>query len=101
MGDVIDMRPDRFLHELRETGKWDIACTKSGMSGAEVEQLCQINSKFDLAQIECHLEFIEEKLIEIVAEQVTRLHDWRKANYTQTRTVMLESWFKRHTPDHG
>ena len=59
---VIDIRFDRFLRELRETGCFEISAKKSGMTISEVEARCKQNPKFDLAAIECHLEFLEEKL---------------------------------------
>jgi len=61
MGDVIDVRPDRFLREMREHGDWNKACQTSGMSIAELNELCRSNIKFDRAFVECHFEFLEEK----------------------------------------
>ena len=61
MGDVVDVRPDRFLREMREHGDWNKACQHSGMTIAEMNDLCHSNIKFDRALVECHLEFLEEK----------------------------------------
>lgn len=64
MGDVVDARPDRFLRAMRDHGQWHKACEESGMTSSEVEGLCADNPQFDLAQIECQLEFIEDSLIQ-------------------------------------
>ncbi len=61
--DVIDMRYDRFLRELREHGSWKIASEKSGLPEAEVSAACVENPKFDLAQVECQLEHSEEFML--------------------------------------
>ncbi len=61
MGDVVDVRPDRFLREMREHGDWNKACQTSGMTVEELNDLCMANIKFDRAFVECHLEFLEEK----------------------------------------
>jgi len=62
MGDdvVVDIRPDRFLREMREHGDWNKACQLSGMTISELNDLCRSNIKFDRAFVECHLEFLEE-----------------------------------------
>ena len=61
MGDVIDVRPDRFLREMREHGDWNMACHKAGMTLVELNDLCRSNIQFDRAFVECHLEYLEEK----------------------------------------
>jgi hypothetical protein len=62
VGDVVDIRPDRYLRELREHGDKLKALTASGMSQAEFDNICSNNVKFDRAQVECHLEFIEDSI---------------------------------------
>ncbi len=69
MGDVVDVRPDRFLREMRNHGDTLKALAASGMSRAEFDSVCSSNLKFDRAQVECHLEFIEDT----VQAQVRRL----------------------------
>ena len=61
MGDVIDVRPDRFLREMRDHGDWTKACQASGMNIKELNDLCRSSIKFDRSFVECHLEFLEEK----------------------------------------
>ena len=61
MGDVVDVRPDRFLREMREHGDWGVACWASGMTIKELNDLCRSNIKFDRAFVECHLEYLEEQ----------------------------------------
>ena len=62
MGGVVDIRPDRFLREMREHGDKLKALTASGMSQAEFDSICSSNIKFDRAQVECHLEYFEDHL---------------------------------------
>ncbi len=61
MGDVIDVRPDRLLREMREHGEPNTACQKAGMTMKELNDLCRADIKFDRAFIECHLEYLEDK----------------------------------------
>ncbi len=69
MGDVVDVRPDRFLREMRDHGDTLKALAASGMSRAEFNSICSSNIQFDRAQVECHLEFIEDQ----IQAQVRRL----------------------------
>ena len=71
MNQLIDLRPDRFLRELRETGDLDIAATNAGMAMDEVHSLMASNRKFDLSCVECFLEYNEEQVIEIIQEGIT------------------------------
>lgn len=80
MGDVVDVRPDRFLREMREHGDWNKACQASGMTIIELNDLCRSNIKFDRAFIECHLEYLEEKS---QAEMQKRLKAARMFAYRQ------------------
>lgn len=61
MGDVVDVRPDRALREMREHGDVDKTCQAAGLTHDELNDLCRSNIKFDRAIIECQLEFLEEK----------------------------------------
>jgi len=80
MGDVVDVRPDRFLREMREHGDWNKACRRAGMNSQELTNLCCSNIKFDRSFIECYLEFLEEKL---QAEVRKRLQAARTLAYEQ------------------
>ncbi len=62
MGDVVDVRPDRFLREMRDHGDVVKALAASGMSRVEFDTLCSDNLKFDHAQVECQLEFFEDEI---------------------------------------
>ena len=63
MGEIVDVRPDRFLREMREHGTVDKACEASGMAKAELESLCRADRKFDLTQVEVFLEFMEDTMM--------------------------------------
>ena len=60
VSNIIDIRPDRFLREMRDHGDWNKACQNAGMSITELNNLCRANIKFDRAFVECHLEYLEE-----------------------------------------
>ncbi len=85
MGEIVDVRPDRFLREMREHGNVVRALAASGMSRAEFDNLCSSNLKFDRAQVECHLEFIEDQ----VQAQVRKL-------LRATRTAVYSMLEARH-----
>lgn len=99
-GEVIDLRPDRFLREMREHGSTDQACMNSGMSYAEFEDLCKSNIKFDRAQVECFLEHIEDKIMTVARK---RLGDARTKVYAQLRQrhggTLLGTFGKRGAND--
>ena len=78
MGDVIDVRPDRLLREMREHGDWDKACQFAGMTMKELNELWHSNIEFDRAFVECHLEYLEE---EAQAEMQKRLKAARTLAY--------------------
>ncbi len=61
MGELIDVRPDRALREMREHGDVDKTCQAAGLTTDELNELCRVNIEFDRAIIECQLEFLEEK----------------------------------------
>ena len=80
---VVDLRPDRFLRAMRETGCWADAAKAAGMSTEEVEQTCAENPKFELSAIECQLEFIDEQLIRTCEKEIEKL--WRNKNLKMIR----------------
>jgi hypothetical protein len=90
MGEVIDVRPDRFLRELREHGNANTACKNAGMPREELEALCRANTQFDLAQVESYLEFMEDAMM---AETRKRLG--------HIRASAISAWKGRHevSPD--
>ncbi len=61
--EIIDVRYDRFLRELRDTGSWKIASVRAGLTEDEIQARCEEIPKFDLAQVECSLEHSEEFMI--------------------------------------
>ena len=99
-GEVIDLRPDRFLRELREHGSMGKACINSGMSIAEFNDLCASNIKFDRSQVECYLEYFEDT---IMTEARVRLGKVRIAAYAELQKrhgiVVPGNFEKRGTDD--
>jgi hypothetical protein len=85
MGDVVDVRPDRFLREMREHGNVNEACKAAGLPRAELEDLCRVNTKFDLAQVEVYLEFMEDAMMAEARKRVASLRDYS-----------LKEWQARH-----
>ena len=85
MDNVVDVRPDRFLRAMRDTGSWPDAAKASGLSAQDVEQICRDNSKYDLAVIEAHMEWLEDRIM-------TQARDHLK----QAREIHMEGYKKRH-----
>ncbi len=83
-GEVIDLRPDRFLREMREHGSLVKACANSGMSHAEFDDLCRSNIKFDRAQVECYLEHFEDT---VMADAQQMLKAARDQAYAELRAM--------------
>ena len=81
-GEVIDLRPDRFLRELREHGSLGKACINSGISIVEFNDLCKSNIKFDRAQVECFLQHFEDTVMAVARKQ---LGDARIKVYAELR----------------
>lgn len=81
MGDVVDVRPDRFLHEMRDLGDFAQAAAKAGLSTAEAEGLCKSNSKFDLAVIEAHLEYLEDEMGKQVRAKLAEAREHHMTGY--------------------
>jgi len=91
MGDVIDMRADTFLRAMRETGSWEASCKQAGMTSEEVEELCK-DSKYDLAQIECQLQFIED----LYGVTLEKLKSDSKIQLKNLRDTSMNSYRERH-----
>ena len=99
-GEVIDLRPDRFLREMRKHGSLAQACMNSGMSHAEFSDLCKSNIKFDRAQVECFLQHIEDEIMAVARKQ---LGDARTKVYAELQlrhgTVLPKTFGKRGAND--
>lgn len=96
--DVIDMRPDAFLRAIRDTADWQAACDKAGFTLDEVEKLCAENPKFDLAQVECQLEYHEEQIIAATEAAIDAARANRDRQIKSLRENSLKKWRERH-PD--
>ncbi len=59
---VVDIRPDRYLREVREHGDMGEAARKAGLTADELNELLQL-PKYYRAIIECVRERREEQLI--------------------------------------
>lgn len=84
---VVDLRPDRFLREMRDTGDFGKAAANANLTVADAEALCKENAKFDLAVIECHLEFLEEKM-----------NEQRREALEKARAAHMNGHMLRHPP---
>ena len=62
MSNVVDIRPDRFLRELRDYGDVNKACDAAGLPFSELTSLCVANIQFDRAYVACYLEYLEEAM---------------------------------------
>ena len=73
MGDVVDVRPARYLREMRDHGSAVLASKNSGMPQADLEEHCRVDPTFDLCVIESYLEFIEEAMITETYKRLGRI----------------------------
>ena len=92
---IVDLRPDRFLRAMRETGNWIAACEQSGLDSNEIEKLCRKDEKFDLAQLECQLQYHEEQIIEATEQAIKQAREQRRARIQKMREDALEEFKKR------
>lgn len=99
MGEVIDVRAHRFLQEMREHGSWKDACVGSGMSPAEVERLCTINPKFDLAQVEAQLEHVEGVYASKIEAVITKARADCFVVVNSLRRQAMLAYRERHKED--
>jgi len=83
---------------MRDTGDWAKACEQSGMVTEEVEKLCADNPKFDLASVECQMEFIEEQMIEQTEAAIALTRQKRAARIAELREKAMADFKTRH-PD--
>ena len=96
MGEVIDVRANRFLQEMRKHGSWKDACAGSGMSTAEANNLCSINSKFDLAQVEAQLEYIEKTYTQRIEDVITKARSDCVVMVRSFRIQAMKTYHERH-----
>ncbi len=96
MGEVIDARPDRFLREIREHGDWVRAIDRAGMASEEIESLCASNRGFDLAVVECQLQYVEETLTGTVEKAIADLRAARITKLAKIKETTMREFFKRH-----
>jgi hypothetical protein len=94
--DIVDIRPDRFLRVMRDTGDWYESCKQSGMTSEEVSMLCQDNPKYDLATIECQLEYHEEQMIKVTEQAIERLRVERTERFNALRQQAMHDFHARH-----
>ena len=71
--ELIDLRPDRFLKEIRDHGDTVQACTAAGFSPEELEELLQSVPKLRFTAHECLLQYAEEQVLEQQAKKRERI----------------------------
>lgn len=92
---VVDIRPDRFLRAMRDSGDWIGSCQAAGLTSAEAEALCQENPKFDLSLVECQLEYHEEKIIEATEKAFDTVRAERAQEIQGLREQAMRAYNKR------
>lgn len=95
MGDVVDVRPDRFLRAMRDTGDWAKSCEQANLTSDEVSALCG-NPKYDLAVVECQLEHHEERLIEATEKVIEQARAQRQERINTLREQAMAGFRSRH-----
>lgn len=94
--EVVDVRPDRFLRAMRDTGDWAKACEQAKLSTEEAEKLCSDNPKFDLASVECQLEFIEDQMVQQTEAAIALTRQKRDAKLAELRDKAMTDFRARH-----
>ena len=92
----VDIRPAVFLSALEEIGNWTAACEQSNMTVDEVEQLCQSDEVFDLAQVEALLSSIEKQMNEATYVAIELARQTCKDNLEKLRQDALQKFRARH-----
>lgn len=95
MGEVVDVRPDRFLRAMRDTGDWVKSCEQAGLTTAEVEELCR-NPKYDLAVVECQIEHHEDQLIQATEKVIEQARAQRAERVRLLREQAMADFRARH-----
>lgn len=72
MDNVVDLRPDRFLREVREDCDISRASERAGIAVPELEKLLK-NRKFFISVAECIRERREERLLESYQSELAML----------------------------
>lgn len=94
--DVIDIRPDRFLRAMRDTGDWAASLKASGMSQTEAASLCREDRTFDQSVIECQLEYWDEHLTKTVNCAIAKLQGHKETSLQAMRKQAYTALNQRH-----
>ena len=88
---VIDIRPDRFLHEMRDGKSVEAAAEAAGMSLQELDDLIRGNPKFGLATSECIYEHAEEQMRATAAKIVEGAKEFARLIEEKADQILAES----------
>lgn len=84
MSNVVDLRPDLVLRELREHGSLPRACLLARVTAQVLKELLTDYPKFATSMVECMREFAEEKVLKTQAEKYKTL----TSNYNSTKRAL-------------
>ena len=93
---VVDIRPQTFLRAMRDTGDWIASAEAANLTMADLEVLCQENPKFDLAVVECQLEYHEEQIIRATEAAFDKAKADRTAKIAALRQQAMQAYKERH-----
>ena len=84
MSNVIDIRPDRILREIRDHGSLPIACSKANVTASTLKELLEDYPKFAYSLAECMREFYEDRILRNQAEKYKTLDE----NYSAAKRAL-------------
>lgn len=91
MAEVIDVRPDRFLRELRDGKNITEATEAAGMTTVELNDLITVNPPFALAARECIAEHAEENMQIMANSAVKQIRDLCQNVINKLEAILAES----------
>ncbi len=74
--DIIDIRPEFFLKQIREHGDIKIAMEKAGLSEPEMDDLLLDHPKFSRTVVECICEYHEDNILTQCASAKKTIKDF-------------------------
>lgn len=93
---VVDIRPERFLRAMRETGDWAASCTAAGVEPTDAANLMLMDAGFDRCVTECLKEYFEEKAIDEREAAIKAAHAFFEKKLSAVKDKLEGDFYERH-----
>lgn len=93
---VVDIRPERFLRAMRDTGDWAASCMAAGIDSTDAANLMLTDVGFDRCVIECLKEHYEEKAIEEREATIKSAHLFYEKKMMSIKESLDNDFYARH-----